>query len=128
MSFSTVYIKTVRLWLPFSFGKICSSPACLGRIEVKCMVHVVLHKRLINYCLMHVKLNHTFEINCHCDSIIDFFANSYFILQIYHAKRFEMKYNVWVEKTETSHSSVSLLWLVSVFLTQTLVSQFFIKT
>ena len=41
---------------------------------------------------MHVKLNHTFDINCHCDSIIDFLANSYFIVQIYHAKTFKMKY------------------------------------
>ena len=35
---------------------------------------------------------HTFDINCHCDSIIDFLANSYFIVQIYHAKSFKMKY------------------------------------
>ena len=34
----------------------------------------------------------TFDINCHCDSIIDFFANSYIIVQIYHAKSFKMKY------------------------------------
>ena len=31
-------------------------------------------------------------INCHCDSIIDFLANSYFIVQIYHAQSFKMKY------------------------------------
>jgi hypothetical protein len=42
--------------------------------------------------LMHVKLNHTYYISCHCDSIIDFLANSYFIVQIYHAKSFKMKY------------------------------------
>ena len=36
--------------------------------------------------------NHTFDINCHCDFNIDFLANSYFIVQIYHAKSFKMKY------------------------------------
>ena len=41
---------------------------------------------------MHVKSNETFDINCHCDSIIDFLSNSYFIVQIYHAKSFKMKY------------------------------------
>ena len=41
---------------------------------------------------MHVKSNQTFDINCHCDSIIDFLANSYFIVQIYHDKSFKMKY------------------------------------
>ena len=46
---------------------------------------------------MLVKSNHTFDINCslcqiHCDSIIDFLANFYFIVQIYHAKGFKMKY------------------------------------
>ena len=41
---------------------------------------------------MRVKSNHTFDINSHCDSIIDFLANSYFIVQIYHAKSFKMKY------------------------------------
>ena len=43
---------------------------------------------------MHVKSNHTFDINCHCDSIIDFLANSYFIVQIYHEKSFKMKYSM----------------------------------
>ena len=41
---------------------------------------------------MHLKSNHTFDKNCHCDSIKGFLANSYFILQIYHAKSFKMKY------------------------------------
>ena len=29
-----------------------------------------------------------------CDSIIDFLANSYFIVQIYHVKSFKMKYSI----------------------------------
>ena len=36
---------------------------------------------------MHVKSNHTFDINCHCDSSKDFLANSYFIVQIYHTPK-----------------------------------------
>ena len=36
---------------------------------------------------MHVESR--FDINCHCDSIIDFLANSYLIVQIYHAKSFK---------------------------------------
>ena len=30
------------------------------------------------------------------DSIIDFFENSYFIAQIHHAKRFKMKYSMYL--------------------------------
>ena len=41
---------------------------------------------------MHFKSNQPFDINCQCDSIIDFLANSYFTVQIYHAKSFKMKY------------------------------------
>ena len=38
---------------------------------------------------MHIKPNDTFDINCHWDSITDVLANSYFIVQIYHAKSFK---------------------------------------
>jgi hypothetical protein len=31
-----------------------------------------------------------------CDSIKDFLANSYFIVQIYHAKSFEIKYSMYL--------------------------------
>ena len=41
---------------------------------------------------MQVKSNHTFDKNCHCDSNTDFLANSYFIVQIHHAKSFKMNY------------------------------------
>ena len=34
----------------------------------------------------------TYTIIVSCDSIIDFLANSYFIVEIHHAKSFEMKY------------------------------------
>ena len=34
----------------------------------------------------------TFTFIVSCDSIIDFLANSYFTVQIYHAKSFKMKY------------------------------------
>ena len=34
----------------------------------------------------------TYTIIVSCDSIIDFLANSYFIVEIYHAKSFKMKY------------------------------------
>ena len=45
------------------------------------------------YCIRrYLKSNQTFYKNCHCDSIIDFMANSFFIVQIYHAKSFKMKY------------------------------------
>jgi hypothetical protein len=36
----------------------------------------------------------TFTYIVSCDSIIDFLANSYFIVQIYHAKSFKMKFSV----------------------------------
>ena len=36
--------------------------------------------------------NFVVNIFCHCDSIIDFLANCYFILQIYHDKSFKMRY------------------------------------
>ena len=32
------------------------------------------------------------ETKCNCDLIIGFMANSYFILQMYHAKSFKMSY------------------------------------
>ena len=35
--------------------------------------------------------NQIFTVIVSCDSIIDFFSNSYFIVQIYHAKIFKMK-------------------------------------
>ena len=38
------------------------------------------------------KSNQTFDIYCHCPYNVDFLANSYFIVQIYHAKSFKMKY------------------------------------
>ena len=44
-------------------------------------------------CLIHIKSNQTFDINCHCGSIIDFLANSYFIVQTHYAKSFKMKYS-----------------------------------
>ena len=40
----------------------------------------------------------TFTFIVSCDSIINVFASSYFIVQIHHVKSFEMKYNVWVKK------------------------------
>ena len=43
------------------------------------------------YCLMQA-MYFLPNIYCHCASIIDFLANSYFIVQIYHAKSFKTKY------------------------------------
>ena len=36
--------------------------------------------------------NQIFTVIVSCDSIIDFFSNSYFIVQIYHAKSFKKKH------------------------------------
>ena len=36
----------------------------------------------------------TFTFIVSCDSIIDFLANSYFIVQIHHVKSFKMKYSM----------------------------------
>ena len=42
--------------------------------------------------LKSVPTNFVVNIFCHCDSIIDFLANSYLILQIHHAKSFKMRH------------------------------------
>ena len=42
--------------------------------------------------LIHKNSNHTLYVNCNCDCIMAFLANSTFILQISHAKTFKMRY------------------------------------
>ena len=41
--------------------------------------------------LMYVKSNHTFDINCHCDSIIDFLANYFVEILIFPMKKYHLK-------------------------------------
>ena len=45
-----------------------------------------------NYLLIHKNSNHILYVNCNCDCIMAFLANSTFILQISHAKTFKMRY------------------------------------
>ena len=45
---------------------------------------------------------------------------SYRLLILINTNFLDQLYNVWVKKTETNRSSDTLLWFVSVFLTQTL--------
>ena len=44
----------------------------------------------------------TFIVSCDSDVIIDFLANSYFIVQIHHAKSFKIKYIVQCGPSMTS--------------------------
>ena len=46
----------------------------------------------LKYSLIHKNSNHTLYVNCNCDCIMAFLANSTFILQISHAKTFKMRY------------------------------------
>ena len=43
-------------------------------------------EKVYSHHLMSVTPNYAVNIFCYCDSVIDFLANCYFILQIYHTK------------------------------------------
>ena len=65
---------------------------CLARGLASTHVFFIIYYTLLISVIKSVPVIFVVDLFYYCGSIIDFLRNSYFILQIYHAKSFKMRY------------------------------------